>query len=113
MSQQEFMVSWERYAVLEIINGSQTLQDRCQRNTCQNFLLVWQWEVRGVKNNREFWPDELEDEYAFNKMRGGNVYQTGEVDECVNQEFPSGYIKVRTPLNCLDDCHAESWMCDI
>jgi hypothetical protein len=47
------MASWERTTVVEIINGSQTLQDICQQKNCQNFLLVWQWELKEVKNNCE------------------------------------------------------------
>lgn len=46
-------------------------------------------------------------------MKGERVYQIGEVGECVNQESPSGYVKVSNPINYLGDCHAESWTCDI
>lgn len=45
-------------------------------------------------------------------MKGEKVYQIGEVGECVNQESPSGYVKVRNPINYQGDCHAECWMCD-
>lgn len=40
-------------------------------------------------------------------MKGERVYQIGEVGECVNQESPSGYVKVRNPINYQGDCHAE------
>lgn len=66
-----------------------------------------------MKNNWEFWSDELEDEYAFSKMKGERLYQIGEMGECVNQEAPSGYVNVRNPINYLGDCHAECWTCDI